>query len=392
MNSIIQTNIEPFLSGFDAYNIQDTNLKSDIENFKIKLISLAEKHDDTMAFFTEFASSGLQLEYTNLIMKAGSSFSANLNNESNENALNSNTSSQESKKISVKDFVENYRESYHTIKKDGYKKRAEAAYEKIFDVANRTDDIIEAQIILEKERLLYKIVSEDILDICLPILEASDPLQENLTFTSEFLKNASELSSSAEELYYQTYKNPIETAKFVSIWQVKHMIIPTLLSLNLFLYLAKGKRWVLAWESDTKAKKGLENMILAKMKLKKILDFVKDNFNMTFNDIANDEKSKPWLLSAKNIDELGRVKIAWSDKNIPAFKEIIEKEILTNLSITECLKRKTINQFYLSEISSIDEANYRKKADITSKQMTSNLIYYQYKDKIKKGLININKK
>ncbi len=386
MNSIIKTNIEPFLNGFAAYNIQDNALKNEIEVFKTKLINLAEKHDDTMAFFTDFASSGLQLEYTNLIMKAASATT----NQDNISAENLNKVNSQNQKTSVKDFVANYKDSYNTVKRDGYRKRAEAAYQNIFNVANRTDDIIDAQIILEKERLLYKIVSEDILDICLPILEASDPLQENLTFTSELLKNVCQKSSCAEELYYNTYNNPIATAKFKTIWQIKHIIIPNLLSINLFIYLVKGKKWILEWESDTKAQKGLENMILAKIKLKKILDFINDNFKMTFNDIANNESSKPWLLSAKNIDELGKVKITWSDKNIAAFKEIIDREILTNLSISECIKRKQVNQFYLSEISTFEESNYRRKAEIKANEITSNFTYYKYKDKIKNGLTNIN--
>ncbi len=371
MNDMIKSSIEPFLNGFDAFKVTNNELELKINNFKKNLLELSEKHNDVMLFFQEFASSGLQDEYGKLILEA-----TNSSNSNNQNNNNSKTN----KIVTVTEFIENYKEPYDEIKSQKYRKRAKKAYENLLNIPNRTDNILDAQIIIEKERLLYKIVSEDILDITEPIIEAMDPLQKDMTFTSEYLKNASINSENDEELKYRSTNNIIETAKFVGVWRVKNVIIPNALSFNLFLYLAKGKRWLWKWESDIIAMKGLENMLVAKSNIKNILKFSNENFNMTFEDICKNEASKIWLLNGMKVDELGKVKTSWSEENIPAFKEVINEEILKDLSIKDAILREASFEFKLSEISSSSENTYKQKAVILANNITKDLDYYKYKD------------
>ncbi len=401
MNPMIQTSIDPFLTGFDAYNIQGTLIESEVNKFKEKLTDLAERHDDVATFFTEFESSGLQEEYGKLIMMAvqpqtpggsedSSSSASPASSSLDEKGSTTGSDSDSGCPISVKDFLEQYREPYNLIKAAGYRKRAEAAYEKIFDVASQTDNMLEAQIILEKERLFYKIVSEDILDITEPIIEAMDPIQKNLTFACEFLKEACLNSNGTEELYFNTFLSSIEVAKFVPIWTVKHVVIPSALAYNLLKYLVAGKETIGEWVSDEAVKEGAANMVIARFQLRKILNFMKDNLHMTFDDVCNNEASKIWLLHGINVDELGRVKTAWTPDNIEAFKEIIEEEILSDLSMEECLKRDPKHDIKLSAISTEGKNAYDVKAKATAHAVTADLTYYKYKSQLENGLANIN--
>ncbi len=393
MNPMIQSSIDPFLTGFDAYNIAGTPIEPKVQDFHNRLLKLAEGHDDVAAFFAEFASSGLQDEYGKLMLEAAQPPAPAQEGGAPAGQDGGATSGSASgSPISVQTFVEQYREPYNAVKAAGYRKRAEAAYEKIFAVPSQTENMLEAQMILERERLLYKIVSEDILDITEPIIEAMDPLQENMTFACQFLKEASLNSNDPEELHFNTVSSPMEVAKFVPIWNIKHVIIPTALALNLLIYLAKGKRWIWAWESDIAAQEGVANMVYARTKLRRILKFMKDNLNMSFEDVCNDEASKIWLLRGINVDELGKVKIAWSPDNLEAFKEIVNEEILSDMPIEQCLMREGKNEFQLSEVSSQGEAAYKAKAQAKADEVTADLTYYKYRSQLDKGFADITSK
>ena len=103
-----------------------------------------------------------------------------------------------------------YRIPYEEVKKAGYRKNAQAAYAAILAIPKQTDDMLEAQLILEEDGLLWKIVKEDGLDIFAPILEAMDPLQEAMTAGLELQTRAFQESQSVEDLDYHLEKLEFE--------------------------------------------------------------------------------------------------------------------------------------------------------------------------------------
>ena len=64
-------------------------------------------------------------------------------------------------------------------------KRQAEAYEKLFEVEKRTDDLIEAQMIIEREKLILNTVIADYKELAEDFLKAADP---NYEITSSVVK------------------------------------------------------------------------------------------------------------------------------------------------------------------------------------------------------------
>ena len=196
MDEMIRTSIyNPNVEVFDSYpNISDS-LKAEIDAWKKKFEDYCNKQTDFATFATTYFGSDIQVEGANLITRAATEAMGGANQK---NDINS-----EAEVISVKDFLKQYEEGYNQIVKAGYRMRGKAAYEELFNVANRTDNMVEAQTIMEKERLLWKIVSEDALDIYETTLEAMDPLYEAVTFPVSSFAEAYKKVDCEEELVYE---------------------------------------------------------------------------------------------------------------------------------------------------------------------------------------------
>ena len=71
MDKIVKQSIEARRNAFDtSYEIKDENLKKEIDALFDKINRLGEEAKDAMDFETKFASSELNIEYTNLVDKA----------------------------------------------------------------------------------------------------------------------------------------------------------------------------------------------------------------------------------------------------------------------------------------------------------------------------------
>lgn len=140
----------------------------EIEEFKAKMLIAAEESGDFVSFAGSFMTSDLNKEYNALLMKITTSPA--------EGAEEDDQNNKES--LSVLDFVEQYRSQYEEIKKDGFRKTAETVYEKILALPEITDDMLEAQLILEVEgwqRKIASAVQEDVLKAVLEIMDLADP-------------------------------------------------------------------------------------------------------------------------------------------------------------------------------------------------------------------------
>lgn len=146
MNELIQPTVSALIDAFDNYQITNESLATEVESFKQELINFAEQNDDPATFFDAYAKSGIQDKYTALISKVAVASMAN-----SEDAPE--PIEHTSQLPSVKEFLEQYKVSYDEVcKRDSVAGRA--AYEELFAVADKTDDLLEAQIIIEENRLL----------------------------------------------------------------------------------------------------------------------------------------------------------------------------------------------------------------------------------------------
>ncbi|MGI5849503.1 MAG: hypothetical protein ACOX8Q_05500 [Christensenellales bacterium] len=378
MSDITRGIVQGYLDAFGTYTITSPSLRQQTEEFKRKMVAFADANPDASVFYQKLAESGLQEEYSGLITKVAMASMGTADADGNVKTDYSDTPAPPP--VSVRDFVEQYRVPYNEIKKAGYRKRGEAAYEKIFAVADKTSDMLDAQMILEKERLLWKIVSEDSLDVFEPILQAMDPLQTAMTITLEKHVEAYKKAQGSEELDYIVERLEFEK---IALTQkaVSRMNMAILLASLLMDYCSNKLNTQCSGGQGEQGKKALHAMIDLRSALRRALQLLKEELGLTFDDLLADEGLKIWLLIPKNVDELGRIKESLHPQNYDVFRDIIRDEILSDLSIPEILS-KTPDQMIWYGFDRAEQNAFHNKAVDKAKQLNAHLTYYQYREQL----------
>ena len=377
MNDIIKELVKGYLGTFDMYPISSPSLQQQVDDFKKKMTAFANENPDVTAFYAKLAESGLTEEHSALITKVAMASMGAADADGNVKTDYSDTPPPPV--VSVKDFVEQYRVSYDEVKKSGYRKRGEAAYEKIFAVADRTDDMLEAQTILEEERLLWNIVTDDSIDIFEANLQAMDPLQRSFTFTLESQIDVYKKAQSEEEIDYtmQCLEYPI--FNFVQSDSFNNIIIPaTLAALMVKTGPPPGYNISKLNAQLTGKEDNLREFIAHYKALKRTVKFLKEFCNKTFDDLLACESSKIWLLAPDNVDDFGRIKVTWNPHNYEAFRDIIYNEIMSDIPLIEILKRQPEKPVWFSFGSHEDKENYRNMAQAKAVELNADLTYYKY--------------
>jgi len=378
MNQYIQDMYKSLTDVFNSYEIRDESLKEELKKWKRDFKEFAESFDDPVAFNTEYWGSELNARHSNILTKiATASLGYDTSNTGEE------PSNTEDSFPTIKEFVEQYRTSYEEVKKAGYRKNGELAYEKLFNVAERTDDIIEGQIIIENERLLWNIVKEDSLDIFKPILEAMDPLFYSIYKPLSKHIESYEKAESENELNYY-----LEIIKPQKIKDIQDHVTKMGLILRIQLYVLK---YIIAKENlylklDKKIKRAIKKMIIMRNALKREIELLK-GFDLTIDDLFNDDSLKIWLIFNKTLDLFGKFKYTNNPKNYLAIYEILTEEIIPDISIEEILLKPPKNIYY-HVLNEVDEERYLNNAKEKVDKINSQLTYYKYLDKLEKEAKN----
>ena len=369
MDAIIQQVVNGYLSVFDTVPCSDEGVKAEIENYKAEVNTLGEKHTDMMAFMAEFSSSGLEAQQTALITKASQ---PPADQKENDHAQIENA---QQNLPSVSEFLNQYKAAYDAVKQQGYRKNAEKAYENIFDVANRTDDLLEMNIILEKEEMLWKIVSEDLKDIYNPLFEALDP--NNTGFRNQFknLISVAHESLCDDQLTYnieiQNQKNQKENYRFIS-----EMVVVIQFAKSLWDYhLCKTK--LRTWFEP---EKDLKALIAVRKSSKRFYESMNKIWGWDIDSVLADPWKKVWMLVPIPLDTLNRIKMTQDVHNLGVYRELLA-EILSDKSLEEImLNEQTHVMSYL-----LDKTNDQVVAEYTEKarQENAGLTYFQYEEKLK---------
>jgi len=372
-----------FFSGFDAMPAKDPELQKKIDDWKKRVESLAETITNIADFYPKYMDSGLSEEYTSLV----SLLYTQDNNTNNHTADDAPAASGAASVISVKNFLEQYRASYDEVRKAGYRKRAEKAYENIFAVADRTNDMIEAQTILEQERLLWKIVSEDWNDIYEPIIEASDPLFASYPVL-KLIHKAYRNCNSEEEMRYhgQRFYRPINiiTEREIRPW----WFALTIANLAREAKDARSAFWgkYLDDEPD-KARKYAAHSLTCRDICRQMIQILKESYNLTYNDLAADKRVKPFLLAPQNMIELGRYKSALPPAQWEYYHEVVNEQIIPDFDDYTFLMLETRSPFYkmqnsilIDPIQHQQAIDYEEKVRKFANEKSLNLTYYKYKE------------
>lgn len=338
MNDMIRQMVQPLLDAFDTYEIKSSALQAEVDNFKSRLTAFAEEHSDIMEYYSAFAASGLQAEYTDIISKvAVSSYGAGDAADKTEADVSSDNggSNSSAPQITVRDFLEQYRTSYDEVcKRDSV--RGKAAYDELFHVADRTDDMLEAQIIIEKERLLWKIVTEDSLEIFEKKLEEMDPLFLSTTAVLLGQIKCYEESSCEEELEYRIAVQEVDNWKIITDFNCR-MNVAAMLGTYIIEYL-EAKKKVYEWPSDTVAQSGMSGMLKRKNDICYLVGFAGEKMGITLDDLFENPAISIWMLNARSEDEYGKRKKIINPDNLKRFREVLENEILKDINIKELLQ------------------------------------------------------
>lgn len=368
MDAIIQQTISGYTGVFAAFTISNEKQKKEVESFIIEINSLGESCSDVMDFMTKFPSSGLQQKYSDLIASIASP-APSANDTEESKGLS------ESKLPSVKEFLEQYRPAYQAVLGAGYRLRAQKAYENIFAVAQRTEDLLEMNIILEKERLLWKIVTEDMLDIYEPILAATDPLNAGVVKQFEKLIHICTSVESEEELSFKTDIAAQENQKFNYCFMSRMIASITLTNAIMGYSLCKDK-----FRSWINPQTDLLTLIAQRQAARRTYELFKNGFGWDFDCFVNDEWMKLWLLVPVTLDTNMRIKQVLDPQNIDAMRELLFEEILSDKSIDYLLLHEQQHVYYFALDKRADEVTKRYQAE--ADRLNSHLVYFKYQNQL----------
>lgn len=374
MDDLIHQMIQGYFDGFSMYEIKSSSLQEEVDEYKEKLTRFAEANQDINTFHQRLSESGLQEEYSKVITKVAMASMAPSSDSDSDNYEEEST--EDIVFPTVPEFVEQYRVSYEEVKKDGYRKRGEAAYEAIFDVANRTDNMIEAQIIMEKERLLWNIVKEDSLDIFMTLLEAMDPLDIAVSTTTKAQVDAYNNSNGDEELTYN-----LEVDEHTKRVTINHFIAKKILISQIALMLTKYckcKYMIYEWNNEVSVKSSLKGMIRLRKALIRSIKFIEVEWGLSFPELFADEGIKINMILPANADKFGRIKTALNPQNLDVFEDIIRNEIMDDtLSIKDILLRNQEKALWF-DLDGKAKDSYEKSAIQNAKELNADLVYYAY--------------
>ena len=180
-------------------------LLESVRSLEQKLTEYADENPSSMDMVGD---SGLRDEYNQIYMAV-----INRNNDystaGGDDSPKAFDYSKEQRLPTVHEYLDNYRLVYETSIKPNKRELTDKAYQELFNVENRTDDLMEAQIIIEKEHLIVNTVTAEYKYMAEDFLEAADP---NYEVTSAGVKNSIGVYAGAKSLDEVTYMGELAKA------------------------------------------------------------------------------------------------------------------------------------------------------------------------------------
>jgi hypothetical protein len=365
--------IQGYLTIFKDYQPMHPDLQAQVDDLGRRMYALADAHSDPMAFFQAFSQSGLQEEYSALMGKV---VMASMGTVAADGTVKTDYSDTPAPEVfSVRQYLEQYRIPYEEVKKAGYRKRGERAYEELLALADETEDMQEAQLQIEERRLLWKIVKEDSLDIFQPILEAMDPLQAESLPLEKHVEVYLE-SDGDEALTYGLELAENEKALLVGR-AMSRVQLTVLLAGILMDYQANKLTAQRSGGQGPTGQNAVRQMIALRLAAQKTLGLLSSDFQMTFADLIREPALMIWLLVPKNADELGRFKVTLHPQNIRAMEDLVG-EIQSGLTTLELLKRENDPVLWYALVGAEGRA-YEDRAEKAAQASNASLTYFRYK-------------
>lgn len=315
-------------------------LLDSIRDFEKRFCQVAEENCGDADVAGVLSRTGLQDEYNRLYMA-----SINRNNDyrtvSEENTPQIFDYQKEQRLPTVHEFLNNYRLVYEEIRPNA-REATNKAYEKLFDVENRTDDLFEAQMIIEREKLILNTVVADYKELAEDFLKATDP---NYEITSSVVKVSAGAYVSANSLDEITYMGEIARGK------ADDLTVQNLVKMELLL---QFMTLIYAWEhTKRKVREGgphigdyAQAMVVTREKTRSCYRFMSQDMGIDFDLIENTPFYRILMLNPKGLDELWRIKKVMHPDNIKAARYVLFEEILTDRRMEDILLSPQQQPYY----------------------------------------------
>jgi hypothetical protein len=333
----------------DEYKTTDPELKKEVSEWKAAVYKFAEECENIQVFSTSMLEGPLFTQMSDLIYKITmenyDETQGAANAEEVQKMYDSASLTQDDAPPplpTIREYLEQYRYGYDVIKETKYRKKTIKAYDDLFAVADRTDDLMEGQIIIEKEGLVRKMTAVNGREVAETLLEAMDPLFEAVRGMTEETAEQYADFLTPEEITYRSSVLKIETIKKVNRSQIFVWLGAAWALLT--LEYQKGKRAVHAWPDDKTARIGFNLMNNRRKRMRQLHKTMVEVMGITWDDLMANEFIKNNMLGPVSLDIMARCKRTLLADNIDAIDEIVREEVLSDLTILEVLKRnqKTI--------------------------------------------------
>ena len=386
MDKNVKIIADGYINQMDDYKVKDPELKKEVEEWKAAIHKVAEDCKDPQVFSTSLLEGPLFTQMTDLIyritMKNYEDTQGTTDGEEIQEMYDNASAAQDDVAPplpTIREYLDQYRFGYDVIKETKYRKKTIKAYEDLFAVADRTEDLMEGQIIIEKEGLVRKMTAVNGREVAETILEAMDPLFDAERATIEETADHFADFLTPEEVVYKSSALKIDTIRKINRSQIFVWLGATWALLT--LEYQKGKRAVHAWPSDKIAREGFDAMYSRRIKMRQLHKTMVEIMGITWKDLMADEFIRNNMLGPVALDIMARCKRTFLEDNLDAIDEIVREEVLSDLTISEILKRqqKTIVAltFDGEKSDQIDEDYYR-----IAREKNSSIPYFIYMESL----------
>lgn len=374
MDPTIKMMIQGYFDSLDSMKASNASVKQEIEDFKKELTAFAESQHDAMTFFPKFQESGLMGKFMDLSTKI---------------AMAAQTAQEpdpgEKKPLATpSQWLEPYRSAYDKIKDRPVRERGLSVYRKLFRLGEQHADITDFLLEAEKENLLWKITSEDMLGILEIQLTGMDPLSEGLTYSTRKNIAAWEASVSEADASYRQDLLSEDVAKTSSRLNQKEQYVIRL-GAHLMVYRGpQGKEGIMEMIATgncfMRAFMGkAANMVIAKRQARRMMDIIRKAIGLSFDDILADEYLRHKLISASAVCGLSKAYVQSNPNLIDLLADAFHNEIVPDISLLQAVKREA--DVKLGRWRMPDD-NDAEKARTIARAAFKDLPYFKYEDQL----------
>lgn len=380
MDQIIKSIADGYTQQMDSYTGEDPELIREIEEWKADVYRLAEKHTDPNDFSQTMVQGPLFSRMTDLMYRISmADYMKNQETDAGEGGENSRQSDSPAPLPTIREFVDQYRPGYDEIRKARYRVRTIKAYEDVFAVADRTDSLLEGQLILEREGLLRKMTAINGREVGESLLEAMDPLFDATIATTEELVKAYRDFLCPEEVVYRGELIAYNAARRVAMGQA-YIWLGTMWSLLTMEYQI-GKEKLRHWHNDIDAKNGYQLMVTRRGRMRQLYKAMEQVLGMTWDEMMDREFIKNQMLGPAGLDDFWRCKYTLPPENLVAIEEIVREEVMSDMTIPQILQREQKAVLAGSPKGSQHDQIVEEFQQL-AKERNSNIPYFQYMEQL----------